>query len=304
MTLLSDAAPQKSVPSSFIVEVTAQNFMQEVIQASLQVPVLVYFTAAWCGPCKQYGPVLEKVVNEAKGKVRLARVDVDKSPQIAQQFRIQSVPMVYIFLQGQPLDAFSGAIPESQLKQMITQILSATPQGEEVKLSLDEASKLLAEGHAEQALIQFEALIAEDNTNMDAVAGAASAMIALGHLEQAEAVLASVPEASVRHESIVSAKAALTLAQNAPSRDALLQLNARLATNEHDHEARYELAAALFSAGNQEAAIEELLHIIKKDKAWNEGAARTQLLAFFEALGHTHPLTMQGRKKLATILFA
>lgn len=304
MNPLSNANPAPSGPSPYVREVTAQNFMQEVIQASLQMPVLVYFTAAWCGPCKQFGPLLEKVVNDAKGKLKLARVDVDKSPQIAQQFRIQSVPMVYIFLQGQPLDGFAGAIPESQLRQMVTQLLNAAPQNEATTLSLDEARKLLAEGNAEDALQHFSAILQQDETNMDALGGMASCFIMLGDLDKAETMLASVPEASQKHEAIVSAKAALNLARSAPGREQLLALNERLAANENDHQARFELAGALFAAGKQEAAVNELLHIIAKDKNWNEGAARTQLLAFFEALGFSSPIAAQGRRRLSTLWFA
>ena len=304
MNPLSNANTAPSGPSPYVKEVTAQNFMQEVIQASLQMPVLVYFTASWCGPCKQFGPLLEKVVNEAKGKLKLARVDVDKSPQIAQQFRIQSVPMVYIFLQGQPLDGFAGAIPESQLRQMVTQLLNAAPQDEATTLSLDEARKLLADGNAEDALQHFSAILQQDETNMDALGGMASCLTMLGDLDKAEATLASVPEASQKHEAIVSAKAALSLARSAPGREQLLALNERLAANENDHQARFELAGALFAAGKQEAAINELLHIIAKDKNWNEGAARTQLLAFFEALGFSNPLAAQGRRRLSTLWFA
>lgn len=304
MTLQTSAGHASSTITSTVTEVSAQNFMQEVMQASLQMPVLLYFTASWCGPCKQFGPVLEKVVAETKGKVKLAKVDVDKNPQIAQQFRIQSVPMVYILLQGQPLDAFAGAVPESQLKQMIARLLSTTPQGREVMHSLEEGRKLLHDGKPQEALQHFEVLLQEDERNSDAIAGAASAYIALGELNKAEALLATVPDALQNHEVIISAKTALKLARNAPSRNALIELTARLAKNENDHQARCELAAALFASGEQEAAIAELLYIITKDKNWNEGEARTQLLAFFEVLGHTHPLTMQGRRKLSTILFA
>lgn len=289
--------------SSVAIEVTAQNFMQEVMQASLQLPVLLYFTASWCGPCKQFGPILEKVVGETKGRIKLAKVDVDKNPQIAQQFRIQSVPMVYILLQGQPLDAFQGAVPESQLKQMVAQLLNATPEGQEVIHSLDEAKKLLQAGQPEAALQHFEALLQADQNNMEALAGAAAALVALGQLDEAEALVKAVPEASQNMEAVQSVKAALKLARNAPSRDALTQLSAKLAKDANDHASRFELAQALFASSKQEEAITELLHIVAKDKSWNENAARTKLLEFFEALGHTHPLTMQGRRKLSSLIF-
>lgn len=303
MTQLS-TADSGMAASPYVKDITPQNFMQEVIQASLQMPVLVYFTASWCGPCKQFGPLLEKVVNEAKCKVKLARVDVDKNPQIAQQFRVQSVPMVYVMLQGQPLDAFAGAVPESQLRQMIAQLANAAPQSEATLHSLEEARKLLQEGNPQEAFGHFMALLGEDEANMDALAGAANCLIALGQLDKAGELLAQAPEASIKHEAIISAKAALELARNAPSRAELLELNARLAKDENDHEARCQLAAALFASGEQEAAIAELLQVVARDKNWNEGAARAQLLSFFEALGHSHPLTMQGRRKLSSLLFS
>lgn len=302
-TSQTKASGASGATGSSVVEVTAQNFMQEVMQASMQLPVLLYFTASWCGPCKQFGPLLEKVVGEAKGRIKLAKVDVDKSPQIAQQFRIQSVPMVYILVQGQPLDAFSGAVPESQLKQMVAQLLSATPEGQEVIHSLEEAKKLLQAGQPEAALQHFEALLNADPNNIEALAGAAAALVGLGQLDEAEALVKAVPEASQNLESVLSLKAALKLARNAPGRDALMQLKAKLVKDANDHATRYELAQALFANGQQEEAMAELLHIVKQDKSWNESAARTKLLEFFEALGHTHPLTMQGRRKLSSLIF-
>lgn len=296
-------SPNTAAPSS-VIEVTAQNFMQEVMQASLKMPVLLYFTASWCGPCKQFGPLLEKVVNDTKGRVKLAKVDVDKNPQIAQQFRIQSVPMVYIIMQGQPLDAFSGAVPESQLKQLLSQLMGASPEEEAAAATLEDAKLMLAEGRAEEALPVLIALNGQDPANMDVTAAILGAYIALGKLEDAEAIITRLPDEAAKHEGIVSAKAALALAKNAPSRDQLLQLNDRLAKDPKDHQARFELSAALYAGGKQEAAIDELLHIIARDKQWNEGAARAQLLTYFEALGHTNPLTMQGRRKLSSILFS
>jgi len=290
-------------PSPYVKEVTVQNFMQDVIQSSLTTPVLVYFTAAWCGPCKQFGPLLEKVVNEAKGRVLLARVDIDKSPQIAQQFRIQSVPMVYIFSQGQPLDAFSGVLPESQLKQLVAQLLSASPEAEMAKATLETAAQLLAEGQAAQAQEAYEALLTEDGQNIEAMAGLAKCLVAQGQLEGAEALLQQVPQDKQTHESVAAAKAALSLAKAAPKGNEAT-LRKAIASNPLDHQAHYDLAGVLFASGKQEEAIGELLAIIAKNKDWNEGAARAQLLTFFEALGHTHPLTMQGRRKLSSILFS
>jgi putative thioredoxin len=291
-------------PPSHVRDVNVQNFMAEVVQASLQVPVLVYFTAAWCGPCKQFGPLLEKVVNAEKGRVRLARVDIDKSPQLAQQFRIQSVPMVYVFVQGQPLDGFAGAMPESQLKQLIAQVAGAAPADDMVKETIETAAALLAEGQVEQAEQAYKSILAEDTQNMEAVAGLARCFIAQGHLEQAGELLNGVPQAQQSAESIAAAKAALALARSAPKAANLQALEKTLAAHPQDHKSRCELAAVLFAAGRQEEAIGELLTVIARDKNWNEGAARAQLITFFEALGFTHPLAIQGRRRLSSLLFA
>lgn len=302
MTSLSGAA--SATPSSpYVKDVTVQNFMQEVIQASLQTPVLVYFTAAWCGPCKQYGPLLEKVVTNAKGKVKLARVDIDKNPQLAQQFRIQSVPMVYVFFQGQPLDGFAGAMPESQLKQMIEQFAGASPEAEAVQEVLAKAASLLEAGEVQEAERAYKAVLAGEEGNIEAVAGLARCFIAQGHLEKAEQLLAEVPQDKQLAEPIAAAKAALTLAQNAP-RPADIAALEKAAANPSDLQARFDWAVALFASGKQEQAVEELLAVIKKDKDWNEGAAHAQLLTFFEALGFAHPLAVSGRRKLSSILFA
>jgi putative thioredoxin len=303
MTSLQNNAPSPS-PSPYVRDVTVQNFMAEVVQASLQIPVLVYFTAAWCGPCKQFGPLLEKVINAEKGRVKLARVDIDKSPQLAQQFRIQSVPMIYVFVQGQPLDGFAGVMPESQLKQLIEQVAGASPVDDMIKDTLEGAAVLFAEGHFEHAEEAYKAILAEDAENLDAVAGLVKCFAAQGNLEQAEQLLQGVAEDKQSVEVISAARAALTLAKAAPKSANEAALRKAIAANPLDHVSRAELAAALFAMGKQEEAINELLTIIAKDKNWNEGAARTQLLIFFDALGFAHPLAAQGRRKLSSILFA
>lgn len=303
MTLLSDkqSEPMPSAPN--VVEITVQNFMHDVVQASLQVPVLAYFSASWCGPCKQFGPLLEKVVNAANGRVRLAKIDIDKSPQLAQQFRIQSVPMVYIFVNGQPVDGFSGPLQESQLKQMIAQFVSATPEEEDVKVTLAKAKELLAAGEAEQALQYYQTVELNDKDNVEAVAGTAAAFVALNKLDVAEKLLHALPENAANHEAVVTAKAKLSLAKDAPAADQLGELKATLAKSPYDHQIRYDYANALFAAGKTEDAIAELLCIIAADKNWNDAAARKQVLTIFEALGFEHPLAAQGRRRLSSILF-
>jgi len=303
MTSLSSNASSPAQPS-YVTEVTARNFMQEVVQSSLQMPVLVYFTAAWCGPCKQYGPLLEKLVNGAKGQLRLARVDIDKNPDLAQQFRIQSVPMVFIFFQGQPLDALAGVMQESQLKQALAQFLTPSSGEEAVQATLEEAAALLASGQVAQAEQAYKMILAQEETNNEAIAGLAKCFIAEGHHAKAEQLLAEVSQEAQTHEAIVAAKAALAIAKSVPAAANEKTLRETLAANALDHQARYNLAAILFASGRQEEAISELLTIITKNKEWNEGEARRQLLAFFEALGLTHPLSMQGRRKLSSLLFS
>ncbi|HEU5048365.1 MAG TPA: co-chaperone YbbN [Rickettsiales bacterium] len=300
--MLSNKAAEET-SGSHIIEATVQNFMHEVIQASLQVPVVVYFTATWCTPCKQFGPTLEKVVNDAKGRLKLARVDIDKNPQLAQQFRIQSVPMVYIFVGGQPVDGFSGAMQESQLKQLFAQFMQATPEEEDAKEMLKQAAMLLEAGDAQTAMRYFQAVLQMEPENVEAIAGLASAFIATGNLEQAEALLKAVPETGANHEAVVAANARLNLAKNAPKPEALEKLHKALAANPADHQARSDLAAALYASGNAEEAVEELLKVIAADKEWNDGAARKQLLTMFEALGFENPVAQTGRRKLSAILF-
>jgi putative thioredoxin len=304
MESMPSAVPSAS-SSPYVKDVSVQNFMQEVIQASLQLPVLVYFTAPWCGPCKQYGPLLEKVVNAAKGKVKLARIDIDKNPQLAQQFRIQSVPMVYIFLQGQPLDGFAGAMPESQLKQLIEQVAGpAGPADDRVKQTLESAAELLAQGEIEGAKEAYLAILAEEKDNVEALAGLAKCLTLEGSFEQAEKVLADVPQDRQSAEAIVAAKAALALAKSAPKAANLGALEKAVAANPLDHQARFDLAIALFASGKQEEAVNALLAILARNKNWNEGAAKAQLLTFFEALGFASPIAAQGRRRLSSILFA
>lgn len=304
MALTPEHPTGAAVPSALnILEVNAQNFMREVVQVSLQIPVLVYFTAAWCGPCKQFGPLLEKVVNEAGGRARLAKVDIDKNPQLAQQFRIQSVPMVYIFVGGQPADGFSGALPESQIRQLLSQFMQATPEEEDAKAMLANANTLLESGDAEQAARLYHTVLGVEKENVEAFAGLARAHIALGQLPEAEKLLAAIPAASANHKAVITANAQLALAKSAPAAGAIKELKDKLAKNADDYQARYDLASALFAAGQVEEAIDELLHIIASSKEWNDNAARKKLLTIFEALGFEHPLSAQGRRKLSAILF-
>lgn len=277
--------------------------MQEVIQASLSVPVLAYFTAPWCNPCKQFGPLLEKIVHQAKGRLRLARIDVDKNPGLAQQFRIQSVPMVYIFVNGQPADAFAGAMTESELKQLLSPFLSTTPEEQDVAVMLTNAATLLADSDFTGAAGIYGLIVQKDPENSEAVAGLAKCHIRLGDITDAEALLATISPAQTRNEHILAAQAMLAIAKSATDSLDIKALKTRLDQDKQDHETRLQLATLLFMDSHYEEAVNELLYIIASDKNWREGAARQKLLEFFEALGIENPVCRQGRRKLSHILF-
>lgn len=286
-----------------VVQVTLQNFMREVIEASLATPVLLYFTAAWCGPCKQFGPMLEKEVMAAKGAVKLAKVDIDQSPQIAQQFRIQSVPAVYVIAGGQPIDGFMGVLPTSEVQALIKKLTANSPEALDAAALLEEAERLLAEGQPAPASELYAALLQEEPEKPEAIGGLMKCYLALGQTAQAQALLNSVPEKLHTHEAVASAKAALKLAALGKQGDSE-PLKAKLQADPLDHAARYALAELYLGAGQHDAAIDALLAITAKDREWEEQKARTLLLTIFEALGFSHPSAVQGRKRLSTLLFS
>lgn len=295
---------QPAAAGGWIKEVTAQTFMQDVVQASLQTPVLVYFTAPWCGPCKQLGPLIEKQVNQANGALRLAKVNIDNSPEIAQQFRVQSVPAVYAFVQGQPVDAFMGAVPESELKQFIARLgVQAGDNG--LEELLQQAEAMLQAGDFVSAEQLFKMANEKEPQNMQAIAGAIKCHTAAERFDQADVIVKSLPDTMLSNEHISAAKAALDLARIAVNAAGQAEeLKQKLQKNPDDHESRLAFAIQMFALGQQEEAIDSLLMMIEKDRAWNEEAARKQLVNFFEVLGHTHPHTLRGRRKLSSILFS
>jgi putative thioredoxin len=287
-------------------DVTTATFMAEVVDGSFEAPVIVDFWAPWCGPCKQLGPILERVVKAAGGAVRLVKVNIDENPEIAQQMRIQSIPAVYAFKEGRPVDGFVGALPESQVKQFV-QRLSGGRAG--ARSPIDEAlamaKEALAAGDHKSAGNLYQQIVQHDPGNAEAVAGLARAMIAGGDLAKARQALDRAPKDAVGHADIVAARSALDLAEQ--GRKAMAgagKLRARLDQNPDDHEARFELATALFGGGDREAAIDELLTLFKRDREWNEQAARKQLIKFFEAMGPTDPLTLKSRRRLSAMMFS
>ncbi len=286
-----------------IKDTTTQTFVKDVIEESRRQPVLVDFWAPWCGPCKQLTPVLEKVVRSAKGKVKLVKMNIDEHPAVAGQLGIQSIPAVIVFVNGQPSDGFMGALPESQVVTFLERVTKGAVGGEEKDL-LKAAETALAAGDAGAAADIYAQLLAEDATNVQAMAGLARCYVETGALEQAKQTLAMVPEAKRNDTAVAAARAALELAEQSQSLGPISELEAKVAANALDHQARFDLATALNAAGKRKEAVDHLLAIVKRDRKWNDDGARKQLVQFFDAWGPTDEATVDGRKRLSSILFA
>ena len=304
----TEGGPQARAAS--IVDADQTTFVKEVIEASRTVPVLVDFWATWCGPCKTLTPTLERVVKAAGGRVKLVKVDVDKNRALVEQLArmglpMQSIPTVAAFWQGQIADLFQGALAESEVKRFIEQLLKLAGGAMPAAELLTEAQAALDEGQAQEAGELFSAVLGTEPENPAAWGGLVRSLIALDQPEQAQAALDQVPAKIASHSEISGARSALALAEE--GRDAaagLVSLQRRVAADPADHEARYELATALNATGEREQAAAALLEIVRRDRAWNEGAARLQLLKFFEAWGHADPATVAARRKLSALLFS
>jgi putative thioredoxin len=288
---------------SAVKDTTTQSFMKDVIEASKTQPVLVDFWAPWCGPCKQLTPILEKVVKAAKGKVKLVKMDIAKHPEIPGQMGIQSIPAVIAFSNGQPIDGFMGALPESQVVAFLERLTKGKIAPEEQDL-LKEADEALVGGNPAVAADIYAKLLAEDGANVHALAGLARCYIETGALEQASQTLALVPEAKRNEAPVAAARAALDVAEQAKALAPYAELEEKVLSNPLDYQARFDLAVALNAKGKRDEAVTQLIEIVKRDRKWNEDAARKQLVTFFEAWGPADPATLEGRKKLSSVLFS
>ncbi|MBN9537471.1 MAG: thioredoxin [Reyranella sp.] len=309
-TMLKGAAPQ-AAPADLIKDSDQTKFAKDVLEASRTVPVIVDFWAPWCGPCKTLQPMIEKVVTEAKGAVKLVKIDIDKNQMLAQQLRIQSIPAVYAFFGGRPVDGFMGAVPESQVRQFVDRLVQATGgapgadgNATEIAELLEQAKAALAQNEMETAAQIYSEILGVEPTNVAALAGLARYQVSLGDLEQATELLNQIPAKERTGADVVAVQAAIDLAEKAKEAGPIGDLKAKAAADPKDFQARLDLAMAYWAANQKQEAVDELLSMIKADRNWNEAAARQQLLKFFEALGFTDPIAVDGRKRLSTILFS
>ncbi|MCA6123377.1 thioredoxin [Bradyrhizobium sp. WSM 1704] len=303
---MEQGGPTPQAAPDLIKETTTQTFVKDVIEESRRQPVMIDFWAPWCGPCRQLTPILEKAVRNAKGRVKLVKMNIDEHPQIPGQMGIQSIPAVIAFVNGQPADGFMGAVPESQVNAFIEKITKGVPAAGEPDLAeiVKEAETVLAEGDAAAAAQIYAEVLAHDATNIPALAGLAKCYVTKGAIEQAKQTLAMVPESKRGDAAVSAVQAAIDLAEQAQSVGPVAELEQKVAANPLDHQARFDLATALNAMGKRAEATEQLLAIVKRDRKWNDDGARKQLVQFFEAWGGTDEATVDGRKRLSTILFS
>jgi putative thioredoxin len=292
--------------ADLIRDVTEATFMKEVVEASREVPVIVDFWAPWCGPCKTLGPALEAAVTAAKGKVRMAKINVDENQAIAGQMRVQSIPTVYAFWQGQPVDGFQGAVPGSEIKAFVDKLTALAGGDDDGGLAeaLEAAETMLTEGAAVDAAETFAAILGEEPENAVAYGGMIRAHLALGNLDQAESLLNAAPAAIATSAEVEAARAQLALVRQAQNAGPLTDLLAAVEADPANHQARFDLALAYHAAGKVEDAVDTLLDLFRRDREWNDSAAKTQLFTIFDALKPNDPIVQKGRRRLSSMIFA